>query len=62
LLDGWQSPLPWLLAGGLNPTNVCAAIAGSRAPAVDVSSGVERQRGVKDADLIRAFIAEAAAC
>ncbi len=59
LLEGWTSPLPWLLAGGLDLANVRAAIAGSRAPAVDVSSGVERQRGVKDPDLIRAFIAEA---
>lgn len=62
LLDGWKSPLPWLLAGGLEPANVRAAIAGSRAPAVDVSSGIERQRGIKDPDLIRAFIAEARAC
>ena len=62
LLDGWTSPLPWMLAGGLDKANVRAAIAGSGAPAVDVSSGVERQRGVKDPDLIRAFIAEARAC
>ncbi len=62
LLDGWTSPLPWLLAGGLDPANVRDAIAGSHAPAVDVSTGVERQRGVKDPDLIRAFIAEARAC
>ena len=59
LLDGWTAPLPWLLAGGLDPANVRAAIAKSKAPAVDVSSGVERPRGVKDPDLIRAFIAEA---
>ncbi|MDT7952366.1 MAG: phosphoribosylanthranilate isomerase [Acetobacteraceae bacterium] len=61
VLDGWTSPLPWLLAGGLDPENVRAAIAASQAPAVDVSSGVERQRGVKDPDLIRLFIAEARA-
>ena len=61
LLEGWTSPLPWLLAGGLDPANVRAAIAGSRAPAVDVSTGVERQRGVKDPNLIRAFIAAARA-
>jgi phosphoribosylanthranilate isomerase len=48
--------LLWLLAGGLTPLNVAAAIAASRAPAVDVSSGVERTRGVKDPGLIAAFI------
>jgi len=47
---------PWLLAGGLTPGNVAAAIAASGAPGVDVSSGVERARGVKDVGLIRAFI------
>ncbi len=55
-LHGWASPLPWLLAGGLTPANVAAAIAASGAPAVDVSSGVERTRGVKDPALIEAFI------
>lgn len=50
---------PWLLAGGLMPGNVAAAIAASGAPGVDVSSGVERARGVKDAGLIRDFVAAA---
>ncbi|RZK88140.1 MAG: phosphoribosylanthranilate isomerase, partial [Methylobacterium sp.] len=59
ILRGWTAPRPWLLAGGLDPANVRAAIAASDAPAVDVASGVERTRGVKDADLIDAFIAEA---
>ncbi|MBS7792474.1 phosphoribosylanthranilate isomerase [Roseococcus sp. SDR] len=52
-------PRPWLLAGGLTPGNVAEAIAASGAPGVDVSSGVERARGVKDAGLIRDFIAAA---
>jgi phosphoribosylanthranilate isomerase len=45
-----------LLAGGLTPGNVAAAIAATRAPAVDVSSGVERAPGVKDPALIEAFL------
>ena len=56
LLKGWKSPKPWLLAGGLTPENVGGAIAATGAPGVDVSSGVERMRGVKDADKITAFI------
>ena len=56
---GWQAPLPWLLAGGLNPTNVAAAVATSGASAVDVSSGVESAPGVKDPALIKAFVAAA---
>jgi phosphoribosylanthranilate isomerase len=48
---------PWLLAGGLTPHNVGDAIRHVRPPAVDVSGGVERERGVKDPQLIRAFMA-----
>ncbi|HYZ61733.1 MAG TPA: phosphoribosylanthranilate isomerase [Acetobacteraceae bacterium] len=59
LLRGWAAPGPWLLAGGLTPENVAEAIRTSGAPAVDVSSGVERARGVKDPALIRAFVHEA---
>jgi phosphoribosylanthranilate isomerase len=61
LLAGWQAPAPWLLAGGLTPGNVAGAIRTSGATAVDVSSGVERARGVKDPALIHAFVAAARA-
>jgi phosphoribosylanthranilate isomerase len=57
VLLGWHPPAPWILAGGLTPDNVAAAIAGTGAPAVDVSSGVERAPGVKDPALIRDFVA-----
>jgi phosphoribosylanthranilate isomerase len=44
------------LSGGLDPANVGRAIAITGAAVVDVSSGVERARGVKDVELIRKFI------
>ena len=59
LLAGWRAPAPWLLAGGLTPGNVAEAIRASNARAVDVSSGVESRRGVKDPALITAFVAAA---
>ncbi len=56
---GWRAPVPWLLAGGLTPDNVADAICASGAPAVDVSSGVERSRGVKDPAKVAAFVSAA---
>ena len=59
IMKGEYPPRPWLLAGGLTPANIARAIAASGAKGVDVSSGVERARGVKDPAAIAAFIAAA---
>ena len=46
---------PMVLAGGLTPETVAQALTLVRPQIVDVSSGVERQRGVKDPNRIRDF-------
>lgn len=61
LTAGRAIPRPWLLAGGLTPDNVAEAIRVSGAPGVDVSSGVEAFRGVKDPARVAAFVAAARA-
>jgi phosphoribosylanthranilate isomerase len=61
LLSGVNLRKPWLLAGGLEPGNVGAALAATRAKGVDVSSGVESRPGVKDLAKIAAFVAKARA-
>ena len=56
LLTGRHFKSDWMLAGGLNPDNVSEAIKISGAPWADVSSGVEKTKGVKDARKIADFI------
>jgi phosphoribosylanthranilate isomerase len=48
---------PLILSGGLGPENVASAIGQIRPWAVDVSSGIERTKGVKDPEKIAAFMA-----
>jgi phosphoribosylanthranilate isomerase len=60
LLEGLSLPKPWVLAGGLNPDNLAAAVGLLRPPIVDVSSGIESRPGVKDKDRLEAFLREAA--
>ncbi len=56
ILEGFAPARPWLLAGGLDPDNVAAALRLTGAPGVDVSSGVESAPGKKSVDRIRAFV------
>ena len=56
LIAGQRWPVPWMLAGGLKPENVAEGIRLTGARQVDVASGVESAPGVKDRDLMRAFI------
>ena len=59
LIAGRRWPVPWMLAGGLRAENVAEAIRLTGARQVDVSSGVESAPGVKDAGMIRDFVAAA---
>lgn len=56
LLKGRGFKKPWMLGGGLNVSNVREALSVLKPDAVDVSSGVEKSRGVKDPDKIKSFI------
>jgi phosphoribosylanthranilate isomerase len=56
ILKGQKFPKPWMLSGGLTADNVKDALAILTPDAVDVSSGVEIRRGIKDAQKIQEFI------
>lgn len=58
VLRGVDPGPPWMLSGGLDVGNAAQALSVTGAAGLDVSSGVERAPGVKDSDLIRAFVAE----
>ena len=59
LLENLDPGVPFMLSGGLDAGNVGEALRITRAPGVDVSSGVESAPGVKDPARIRAFVAAA---
>jgi len=61
LLAGLDLEKPFMVSGGLDPSNVGQAIAISHTAGVDVSSGVETAPGVKDPAKIRSFIEAARA-
>jgi len=61
LLEGLDLKLPFMVSGGLNAGNVAEALRITHAGGVDISSGVESAPGIKDPDMIRAFIRAARA-
>jgi phosphoribosylanthranilate isomerase len=61
VLENLDLKIPFMVSGGLNAGNVAEAVRVTRAGGVDVSSGVESAPGIKDPDLIRAFIRAARA-
>ncbi|GAB0056776.1 Phosphoribosylanthranilate isomerase [Candidatus Magnetaquicoccaceae bacterium FCR-1] len=56
ILAGFQPPVPWILAGGLDPENVADAVRRVQPYAVDVSSGVEAAPGIKDPAKMIGFV------
>ena len=55
------SAISWMLSGGLSAENLAEALKATGAPGVDVSSGVESARGIKDISRINAFVGAARA-
>jgi phosphoribosylanthranilate isomerase len=61
VLDDLKLNLPFMVSGGLNAHNLAEAVRVTRAGGVDVSSGVERAAGLKDPEMIAAFVRAARA-
>ena len=61
LLENLDLKLPYMVSGGLHSDNLAEALRVTRAGGVDVSSGVESAPGVKDPEMIKAFIRAARA-
>jgi phosphoribosylanthranilate isomerase len=56
LIEAKRPDVPFVLSGGLRPENVAEAIGRLRPAGVDVSSGIEREPGVKDTEAMGAFV------
>ncbi len=56
ILKNYKFQKPWMLSGGLTSDNIGEALSLLKPHAVDVSSGVERSRGIKDAQKIKDFV------
>ena len=56
ILKDFKSKKKWMLAGGLNIENIENAIDITKAPAIDISSGLEIRKGIKDSKLIEDFV------
>ena len=56
ILKDFKSKKKWMLAGGLNIENIENAINITKAPAIDISSGLEIRKGIKDSKLIEDFV------
>ena len=55
-LKNYKSKKKWMLAGGLNIDNINQAVKISTPPAIDISSGVETEKGIKSPEMIKDFI------
>ena len=58
ILKDFKSKTKWMLAGGLNIENIENAIDITKAPAIDISSGLEIRKGLKDPQLIKDFVSK----
>ena len=56
IIKDFKSKKKWMLAGGLNIKNIENAINITKAPAIDISSGLEVRKGIKDSKLIEDFV------
>ena len=56
ILRKFKSKKKWMLAGGLNINNISEAINITKPPAIDISSGLEIKKGIKNAKLIKDFV------